>query len=115
MNRILLTSQRRLNFGWWHTGQSGLYRRIRGQGLSHHKQYDAMPMTEDPRVSKEHPRLQKWIKRRKRDQEWGDKWFPIFPDILFYVKGFLKIEKIFSKNKLKHVYSSTSGTLAVQR
>ena len=49
-------------------------------------------MTEDPRVSQEHPRLQRWIKRRKRDQAWGDKWFPIFPDILFYVKGFLKTE-----------------------
>jgi len=75
-----------INYGWWWHERAGLFRRIRGQGLEPKKRFDHLEFLDNPDNRRDHPWLFRWITKRKRDQEWGNRWFPFFPDILFYLK-----------------------------
>jgi len=78
-----------LSFSMWWNGDSGWFRRPKGQGPHKHKKYDWMDFRDRPDIAREYPYLRKWILNRQRDQERGRKFFPIFPDILFYLKFFI--------------------------
>jgi len=78
-----------LNFGTWWNGDAGWHRRIRGQGPDQHKKYDWMDFKDRPDIAKRYPFLYSFILRRQRDQAWGRKYFPIFPDVLFYLRFFM--------------------------
>ena len=115
--RLLLPSNsvRQLQFGLWWNNDAGWFRRIRGQGVRQEKIYDHLSFEDRADIKRQYPFLYKFILRRMRDQARGRKYFPIFPDILFYLKeridfSLLKNINPFSNERVLSHLSSFSCT-----
>ena len=48
-------------------------------GPEKHKQNDFLDFKDRADIRRQYPYLHRWVMKRQKDQEWGRKYFPVFP------------------------------------